>query len=489
MELSKPRELPVVEQIVPSRVCFACDVCCRFPEPDSALRPYFTRDEIRRAIARGLSPDAFPDHAGSKVAVVPHGEGYRCPAFKPATGHCGIYEDRPLDCRLYPVAVMWGPDRADVVMGWDSKCPFIRENLDSPASRAYVERITAFLEAQESVQVFVSNQQLIGSFQDDVIVLKHLDRLSRAVASPRTVPVLSLRPLRLEDRSWFESRLAVYAMPEDPLAAYSFPYHFIWRDHFRYEWMDLEGHGCLLASNDEGSFLALPPVGPDPCGPAMVRAFEFLSERNKAKAMTRIENVPEGLAVRCREKGYRVTSKGPDYLYRREDLVGLHGDRYKSQRVDYNHCVKQSRPVFRAFRSDDAEACLDLFRQWRQGVKHAGASDLAVHLATDAEHAHRQGLTHAADLGLIGRVVEVEGRVAAYTFGYSLDARTFCVLFEIADRRVKGLGAYIFREFCRELEGYELINTMDDSGLEGLRRAKLAYHPIKLIESFIVSPA
>ncbi len=54
---------------------------------------------------------------------------------------------------------------------------------------------------------------------------------------------------------------------------------------------------------------------------------------------------------------------------------------------------------------------------------------------------------------------------------------------------MKGLGAYIFREFCRELESYELINTMDDSGLEGLRRAKQAYHPAKLVESFIISPA
>jgi len=29
---------------------------------------------------------------------------------------------------------------------------------------------------------------------------------------------------------------------------------------------------------------------------------------------------------------------------------------------------------------------------------------------------------------------------------------SFCILFEIADRNVKGLGVYIFREFCRELE-------------------------------------
>src|SRR5881396_707934 len=207
MEVSYPlghhRTLPiVVEQIVPSRVCFTCDVCCRFPERDSPLRPYFTREEIQAAIARGISPDAFPDHAGSKVAVVPDGEGYRCPALQAETGQCGIYEDRPLDCRLYPVAVMWDRDHADVVMGWDSKCPFIRDNLESAESRAYVERIAAFLESQEAVQVFISNQKLIGSFQDDVIVLRRLDRLTQGLRTASQlgltvalVPEPSLRPL------------------------------------------------------------------------------------------------------------------------------------------------------------------------------------------------------------------------------------------------------------------------------------------------------
>ena len=173
----------LVEQIVPSPVCFACDVCCRFPEFDSFLRPYFTREEIQAAITRGISPEAFPDHGGSKVRVVPHGDGYICPAFVPATGRCGIYEDRPLDCRLYPVAVMWDAAHAAVVMGWDSKCPFIRDNLDSPESRAYVARTAALLESDVIVRTFLAHRQLIGAFQDDVIVLRRLDRVTTGLRS------------------------------------------------------------------------------------------------------------------------------------------------------------------------------------------------------------------------------------------------------------------------------------------------------------------
>ena len=103
--------------------------------------------------------------------------------------------------------------------------------------------------------------------------------------------------------------------------------------------------------------------------------------------------------------------------------------------------------------------------------------------------AHRVALHDAAELGLLGLVVEVEGRLAAYTLGYPLSDSVFCILFEIADRDVRGLAQYIFREFCRSLARSEFINAMDDSGLEGLRRAKQSYHPERIVTSYIVTAA
>src|SRR5439155_2150681 len=240
-------DIRVVEQIVPSRVCFTCDVCCRFPERDSPLRPYFTREEIQAAIARGISPDAFPDHAGAKVAVVSHGEGYRCPAFQPETGRCGIHEDRPLDCRLYPVTVMWDRGHAEVVMGWDSKCPFIRDNLESVESQAYVERTAALLESETTVGIFLANTQLVGVFQDDVIVLRRLNRLTQALQEKGTENKSA--PISLVGRPRFEAALAAHAVAGDPLAARSFPFHSIWQHLFHYQSTELDVHLGLFAGD------------------------------------------------------------------------------------------------------------------------------------------------------------------------------------------------------------------------------------------------
>ena len=316
------------------------------------------------------------------------------------------------------------------------------------------------------------------------------------------MPVPVLHPLTLADRKEFEAALKTVPAADSLLAAYAFPYHFIWHELFNYEWLELEGHYCLLAANQDGAFLALPPVGPDPCGPALSAALRFLKERNRIAGISRIENVPAEAADRCRAQGYRVVAKSADdYLYRRVDLAGLRGDRYKSQRADYNHCVKHAEPSVRLYRSDDVGACLDLFRRWQGGIANDDAATFARQLAADAESAHRVALRMASELDLVGLIAEVDERVEAYTLGYPLsrslaapvggegEGAVFCILLEIANRRIKGLAQYIFREFCRKLTAYEFINAMDDSGLSGLRQAKEQYHPVRLVPSYIVSEA
>ena len=471
----------MVEQIVPSSVCAACDVCCRFPESESALRPYFTQEEIQAAIAAGVSPDAFPDHAGTKIRVVPYGEGFICPAFNPLTGQCGIYDSRPLDCRLYPVAVMWDRGHEKVVMGWDAKCPFIAEKLETPESHAYVERTARLLETDGVARTFLEHPQLIGAFQEDVLILQPLERITHGLP-----PRVSLHPFTLADRPWFEKLLLPHRVGGHPLAAYSFPYHFIWRDLFAYEWAELEGHLCLFATNPDGTFLALPPVGPDPCGPVLPQIFALMAQRNRISAVSRIENLPAEFAARCRSGGYRVLAKAEDYLYRCADLVALKGDRYKSQRASYNHCLTHATPSVRPYHAADMPGCLRLFQRWQQRLERSEHTAFARALAADTASAHRIALQHADDLGLLGLVAEVEGQIAAYTLGYPLNDSVFCILFEIADREVTGLAQYIFREFCRSLSRFEFINAMDDSGLEGLRRAKQSYHPEMMVPSYIV---
>ncbi len=521
------RHLPMVAlpQLVPSRTCLSCEICCRFPEPDSLLRPYFTDQEINRAIERGIDPAQFPAKDGCQVNVVPDpaGEGYVCPAFDPITSKCRIYEIRPLDCQIYPLAVMWNGEQREVVLGWDRKCPFLsgerREARDPlplahgpwPDLELYAERLASLIERDDILDTFVRHPRLIGPFQEDVVILRPLPRLTARLsvkreASTSTVkpgeasaganPPASrctLHPLTLADRQRVEEALAssVLAADDAPLAACSFPYHVIWRGVLPYHWAELEGHLCLFAESPDGLFLALPPLGPGPLRPALDAAFEFMQEHNDGSAVSRVENVPACLAPHLEAWGYRLRAKPPDYLYRTSDLVRLAGERYKSQRAACNRFEREhpGRVRFDYYRADDRATCEALFRDWSRQKRRGGLEGAAKEMLMDSESAHREMLAHAESLGLSGAVVRIDGTVRAYTFGYRLAPAVFCVCAEVTDREIPGLAAWVFREFCRQAlqQGYEFVNTMDDSDLSGLAQSKRAYRPDRLIPNWIAS--
>jgi Fe-S-cluster containining protein len=91
-----------------SQRCLACDVCCRFASPTASFIPFFSSAEMEASgqTAETASHFLSPGRSsGERVLVVPHGEGYRCPFFQPATQECAIYERRPLECRIYPLVV------------------------------------------------------------------------------------------------------------------------------------------------------------------------------------------------------------------------------------------------------------------------------------------------------------------------------------------------------------------------------------------------
>lgn len=489
-------------QLVPSRVCLQCDVCCRFPEAESSLRPYFTAEEIQRAVARGINPAHFADPNGSQVSVVPNpsGEGYLCPAFDPATSHCRIYDDRPLDCQIYPLAVMWNDDRSQVVLGWDTKCPFMRDAVPSEIL-AYAGTITTVLEREDVLATLASNPRFIGRFQEDVVVLRSLPKLTARVRARRdalrvtgvsdSVPVtrhpsLITRPLTFADRPRLERACATV---DSPLAHYALAPHLIWTNLFRYCWAELAGHLCLFANYADGMYMPLPPLGVKPQREAFAQACALMREANKGSAVGRIENVPEEWKAALESWGYRLKPKDPDYLYRTADLAALAGDRYKSQRAACNRFEREHRHSFEPYRDSDRDACLTLFREWAAQKQAAGLEEAGRHMLADSESAHREALTHHRELGLAGSVVRVDGTVRAYTFGYERSASVLCVLLEVADRSIAGLATFIFRRFAREAagRGYELMNTMDDSGLPSLARSKRAYHPLRLVPSYVAT--
>ena len=172
-----------LEQIVPSKVCFSCDVCCRFLDQDSFLAPIFTQTEMGNAIKNGAETNLFrttADGKSAQVKLTPHGDMYICPFFNSETSECTIYPIRPLDCQIYPFALMYNQNRTQVVLGVDMICPYGEAEVHTEAFQHYSDYIVDYLESDSIVETVAANWQLIGPYQDTVVIVRTLEKLTLA---------------------------------------------------------------------------------------------------------------------------------------------------------------------------------------------------------------------------------------------------------------------------------------------------------------------
>lgn len=185
MDTPNPANTPLY-QIIPSEVCFSCDVCCRFLEADSPLAPIFTEIEIEKAIAHGADPALFRPQGDGKSAQIqlkPHNDFYICPFFEPETSHCTIYAIRPLDCQLYPFALMHSEDGNAVVLGVDSLCPFGEAHLETEAFQQHIRQVIDYVESESVTAQIIANWSLIGDYQDTVKIVHTFAQLTDATSA------------------------------------------------------------------------------------------------------------------------------------------------------------------------------------------------------------------------------------------------------------------------------------------------------------------
>ena len=173
-----------------------------------------------------------------------------------------------------------------------------------------------------------------------------------------------------------------------------------------------------------------------------------------------------------------------DYIYTRDKLINLSGKKLQSKRNHINK-FKSLYPqyTYRPLTEDLIPQCLELEKQWRKVSKDdTDEQDLDESLSIELRSMTRA--FHRWDrLGLTGGTIWVDDKLVAFTFGCPINQTTFDVCVEKADVNYEGSFSIINQEIVKHLpEQYCYINREEDMGNEGLRRAKLSYHPDILLE-------
>jgi hypothetical protein len=170
-----------------------------------------------------------------------------------------------------------------------------------------------------------------------------------------------------------------------------------------------------------------------------------------------------------------------DYIYLREDLSSLKGKKYQPKRNHINKFTKNYSFTYLPITREMIPECLELENKWYQ----------ANHTKEDAEALQFENrsmifaLNNFDALGLTGGAIRVEDEIIAFTYGSPVNQYTFAVHVEKADIRYDGIFSVINREFVSHIpEQYHYINREEDLGIPGLRKSKLSYQPVIILEKY-----
>jgi len=293
---------------------------------------------------------------------------------------------------------------------------------------------------------------------------------------------MKLKSISLKDKAIFNQYLK---FSRHELAVYSFADIFIWKALFDISWAVIDGNLCVFFKDNFGTFLYLPPLGESFSPEAVLGSYDIAANLNKNPEVTRIENIEEKDVAAYRKLGFKCSLKSQDYLCLRKDLVSLSGNKLKSQRWAKNYFLNHYEFEFSPLLAKDKQGCLDLYDSWMGMRKAVNPEHIYQGMMEDSRIALQTALVNYRALNLKGAAVRINKKICGFTFGYELNKDTFCILYEVTDLSVKGLAQFIFSRNCAELKGYKYINVMDDSGLENLKKVKLAYKPVRLIPAYI----
>lgn len=294
--------------------------------------------------------------------------------------------------------------------------------------------------------------------------------------------MLEFKPVEISDKEWIDDLLK---RSDFRGCEYNFNTMFLWRFVFKTEVARLKDR-LLVRSSDNGTFTYLYPAG---SGDPKEAVAAILKEAKERCEKFHMHSVPQQgkaeLELAFPGKFYfQPSRKDYDYIYSAESLrtlkgKKLHGKRNHIHRFEENY---NGRFSYEPITEENIHDCMQMNKEWCQ-FNDCLLDDSKLQEQCSVAQAFR----HYSMLGLKGGLIRIDGKVIAFTMGEPLNSDTFLVHIEKAMAEIQGAYPMINQQFViHETEGFSYVNREDDTGMEGLRKAKLSYRPEFLEKKYLV---
>lgn len=168
-----------------------------------------------------------------------------------------------------------------------------------------------------------------------------------------------------------------------------------------------------------------------------------------------------------------------DYVYNTRDLIELRGKKYHGKRNHINRFLSLYDHTYAPLTKEHVEGCIKVFTDWVEKKGIVGPD------VEDEWRSVTEALFHFEELGLKGGVIEIDGAVQAFTLGEQLTADTALIHIEKGNTAYDGIFAVINQKFIEtEFAHTRFVNREEDLGIEGLRKAKRSYRPVRMVNKY-----
>lgn len=298
--------------------------------------------------------------------------------------------------------------------------------------------------------------------------------------------------ITIENRETLEEYLGSY---EYKTSGLSFSSLYMWRNINSFSWQIIGDYLCVaglsrLEDDREEPFL-FPPLTktgfyePEGLRATVMEAKGIFEEQGYIFTMRLIpfQLLDAIKAAFPTEMRFFEDRPNYDYVYLTKDLIELAGRAYhgKKNHLNYFHNNYEWRyATLTTAMAPEAEAFIKEFNLRKNLSGHE------QELLLMEEEAMRDVFRHLDVVDYQAGAIFINGKIEALSIGGNLGKRTVTVHVEKANTEFRGLYQAINNEFCKNVaHRVKYINREEDMGIMGLRKAKLSYNPVKLVEKYI----
>ena len=261
----------------------------------------------------------------------------------------------------------------------------------------------------------------------------------------------------------------------------------MWRDMLNLHWA-IEDEVLYVFSSNEENFSAWQPIGSqDKMQDAITKILQ-VAEENRGDKEFMFVVVEKSFAdelARYPNAKFNISADRDnfDYVYLAQDLINLSGRKFHGKKNHLNAFKKEYPDAkYLPITEEIIPQCREQLNIWYETHKRANPDDEFIFYERAAIH---EIFDHFDAFKLKGGAILIDNRVVAFTFGEKLNSDTAVIHVEKADPTIRGIYVAINQSFVEnEWADMIYINREEDMGIEGLRKAKNSYRPIKMIEKF-----